>query len=1707
MNLLSIRNLFSNRLVTRKRRYSPTSPESLEPRALLVTPQQIDDGLLGEGVASTGSTLFFEKDDEIHGNELWKTDGTPGGTSLVRDITPGVTGTVLDASNWQVANGMLFFSIESPSFTKELWRSDGTEAGTVKVDDLNGGLNDFIAFENTIYFSGLTSVTQNNQSVTVGALKQTSGSGSTVISNHLVAITNPPFPQEIYYFSGVSDFGVINDELYFNWITQLQNTSVGGYAKVPAGGQTVVRLDDSLMTQHWNSQVFWGDTILGRTNHGDILQVNLLGAGGDSDSGHEPGLISASGAPEIIVNINPGAESSFGRYQGASVNGWYYFNADDGTHGEELWRTDGTANGTSLVADLYPGSRGSFPNGFIALGDKILFATYEWVAPDSGQYSAARYWSVDTTNNEVTLLHSFANTDLMSSNNTYHDLKRPVVSNGVVYFAAEDLGENKQNQIWRSDGTPAGTFSVTNFGSGDNQGFYSALTKHGNDVYWLSQQTGLWKFDTTPNQAPTLAAATFSIAENSPNTTQIGQLISGDPNASDELHFQIVDGDADNTFQVNSFGQILVADSTLLNYEHKQSYTLTVRVEDDGLPRMHADATITINITDINEAPTGVIFQNAIETIDDRTFLSERLKVADLIITDDAMGDETYLLSGTDAESFEIVGQALYLKADTSVDYRMKSSYSVTVSADDSTVGNTPDAATVLNMSVVATDIRMTSAITDPVNSTIALSYTIDHLDSMPFLVEFRTSTDEIFSQDDLLISQVLISEPEDLTVGSHVLLLSIDGMTGVQLPGTLPFSNLAPNEQVLVVADSFDGISEPDADPFAEDNTTLASGLYLTDSKLYFLGSASDDDLVVTRLNSILHVTWNGAPVDFSDSLFNEFYLYGGSGNDTISLNGIDRSGHLFGGFGNDSLTGGSLADRMYGGLGDDVMSGGNGDDFYWFEQASSVELDSVNEFTNGGIDALRFDSIETSVVVNLGSSLVQNVHENRQVKLNSSAQFENLSGGRNNDTLTGNSLRNSITGGDGDDVINGGIGHDNLTGGKGNDTLVGGSGNDELTGEAGDDTMNGGENDDTYFLRDGALFNTDFLNENSGQGTDTLNFSGVTTAVVVNLGSSISQNAFLNQAIKLNSASVFENATGGTGNDTLTGNSLENSLSGLDGNDRLAGGTASDVLVGGNGDDTYLFNTASALESDTLTELSGQGTDTLSFSALTTAVELSLAKSTIQSVDANRRILLSSSETFENLQGGSANDILTGNSLANVLIGNAGNDTLTGADGNDAVAGGAGDDTYVFHVGSLAEADTLTELVGQGTDTLNFSTLAATVNVNLGTALVQSVHANRTLKLNSSATFENVRGGSGDDVLTGNSLANVLTGNSGSDTLTGAGNSDILAGGIGDDTYLFNATTDAELDSLTELSGQGTDTLSFSTLSTAVTVSLGTSLSQSAHINRTLKLNSSTTFENVRGGSGADVLTGNSLSNILTGNSGSDTLTGAGGSDVLSGGIGDDTYLFNAAVLAESDTLTELVGQGNDTISFSSLTSPLVANLGTILTQSVHVNRTLKLSSSATFENLTGGAADDILTGNSGNNSLLGNGGNDIIVGAAGNDSLLGGTGRDVLIGGLGLDTIDGGSDDDILIAGRSTNENSLVSLGTIREEWAAATTYTARVTTLRTGVGSPAVSLKVNVNVLNDAGEIDLLTGGSGKDWFLKALDDTILDLIAGELTDVI
>ncbi len=123
-------------------------------------------------------------------------------------------------------------------------------------------------------------------------------------------------------------------------------------------------------------------------------------------------------------------------------------------------------------------------------------------------------------------------------------------------------------------------------------------------------------------------------------------------------------------------------------------------------------ASETVNVTAVNDAPT-VALVNTTATMAEDADTTGRVKMADIVISDDAQGTNDLTLGGVDAASFEIDGTELYLKAGTSLDFEIKDSYDVTVEVNDTAVGATPDDTASHSLSITDVDEFDVGAVTD----------------------------------------------------------------------------------------------------------------------------------------------------------------------------------------------------------------------------------------------------------------------------------------------------------------------------------------------------------------------------------------------------------------------------------------------------------------------------------------------------------------------------------------------------------------------------------------------------------------------------------------------------------------------------------------------------------------------------------------------------------------------------------------------------------------------------------------------------------------------------------------------------------------------------------------------------------------------------------------------------------------------------------
>ena len=143
----------------------------------------------------------------------------------------------------------------------------------------------------------------------------------------------------------------------------------------------------------------------------------------------------------MLKDVNPGAADSNAHFF-TYMDGVLFFQADDGNNGIELWRSDGTTEGTTLVKDINPGSGDSDPNNLYEFSESIYFVA------DNGTVGY-ELWKTDGTSGGTVLVKDI-NPDSPSSSPQYL-----IESNGVLFFRADDGSSGIE--LWKTDGTTDGT--------------------------------------------------------------------------------------------------------------------------------------------------------------------------------------------------------------------------------------------------------------------------------------------------------------------------------------------------------------------------------------------------------------------------------------------------------------------------------------------------------------------------------------------------------------------------------------------------------------------------------------------------------------------------------------------------------------------------------------------------------------------------------------------------------------------------------------------------------------------------------------------------------------------------------------------------------------------------------------------------------------------------------------------------------------------------------------------------------------------------------------------------------------------------------------------------------------------------------------------------------------------------------------------------
>ena len=712
------------------------------------------------------------------------------------------------------------------------------------------------------------------------------------------------------------------------------------------------------------------------------------------------------------------------------------------------------------------------------------------------------------------------------------------------------------------------------------------------------------------------------------------------------------------------------------------------------------------------------------------------------------------------------------------------------------------------------------------------------------------------------------------------------------------------------------------------------AVNAFFLGGQLTILGDANDNTIAVSR-NAAGSLLVNGGSVRVlggTPTVANtsKIQIFGLGGNDTLSLdetNGALPSANLFGGAGNDTLTGGSAADQLFGELGNDTLLGKGGNDLLFGGAGNDTLTGGVGNdqvFGEAGDDRMIWNPGEGTDLNEggIGNDTVEvnggNGAENFSITANGTrVRFDRVSPGPFSiDIGTSENLVLNANGGD--DVItagtglaglihltlNGGDGNDTITGGDGNDTLIGGDGNDSVNGGRGNDTVMLGAGDDSFTWNPGDGSDT----VEGGSGNDTMVFNGAVTSEIIDLsanGGRLRLTRNLGSVVMDTDDVEQVNVNAFNGTDTV-------SVGDLSGTDVTAvkinlesspGSGSGDLLA----DTVTVDGTA---RGDSI-QITGSGSS-FAVAGLRTLVTVDGSEGANDSLTVNG---LGGDDTINasglaagvvklTIDGGVGNDVLTGSDGNDMLLGGDGDDIVIGGRGSDTAMLGDGNDTFVWNPGEGSDV-----VEGQGgLDTMVFN--GANVDEKFefsanGSRLKLTRDAgNVTMDTNGLERINLATLGGADTVtvndLTGTGLAtlnlNLAGGDRGGD---GAVDSIVVNGTNGNDRIVVASSTsggvkigglaaminidaqDAALDQLTINALNGDDQVDASMLQAGV---IGLT---------------------INGGAGADQ---------IVGSQGNDLVNGGAGNDVAFLGAGDDTFVWNPG--DGSDTVE---GQdGNDTMVF---------------------------------------------------------------------------------------------------------------------------------------------------------------------------------------------
>lgn len=448
---------------------------------------------------ASNNRILFAADDGTHGFELWVTDGTTSGTSLLKDLVPGKTGS--GPGGFANVGPLVIFNATDSAHGTEPWVTDGTAAGTSLLADIrpgsaSGNSSAFLAAGNVRVFTANNGSTGTELWVTDGT------SAGTSLLKDIFPGANP----------NNAAYPATSDPRYLT----------------PFGNRLLFQATDGYGTGAHGREVWITDG----TTPGTTLLKDIAPNSGAS-------------TPRLFTDLGTG-KAVFSAINNAST-------------GRELWVTDGTTVGTSLLVNINTAAYGgSNPGHFALLGGtgRAVFAAAT-AASTFSSTTPVQLWVTDGTGAGTSALKTFSTGYNYGADASVFRGGEPIASVGNK---AVFIGRDKDvASLWVTDGSTAGTFilnsSVTGIGGTNTHGAVSYFTQVGTrELFWSG--TGL---GSTPWITDGTVAGTFQLSATAQQGYRNGFTVignkavftaTGSSYAGDEPW--VTDGTAAGTYQLRN---------------------------------------------------------------------------------------------------------------------------------------------------------------------------------------------------------------------------------------------------------------------------------------------------------------------------------------------------------------------------------------------------------------------------------------------------------------------------------------------------------------------------------------------------------------------------------------------------------------------------------------------------------------------------------------------------------------------------------------------------------------------------------------------------------------------------------------------------------------------------------------------------------------------------------------------------------------------------------------------------------------------------------------------------------------------------------------------------------------------------------------------------------------------------------------------------